>query len=325
MENMGLLSSTLNTPEQWRVWSSQGLDFILAEPGSDLRKFWDNATEHPQSYHNPQPEPPCSTPDSGPYYQPNSRPFSKPNSKSGEAGFKLNSQATKFAAAPKTPGCSDRFAPPISTFVANGASGFEQRSLTSIPGTTDVADITGIIGATGAIPTPQGHPQTRHASLSLLENLPSPWAVFAAKSKPGRALLWTYQELGLDLSGNVNPTRSELIKQIINALNLPAGSSNFWPHSLPLQTSGEQEFKQEPELFHRGFNALEPQFLLVFGETSITAIMPDWKCLPYTYTNYKNKVLIYLPRLEQLEDGQKFKKSIEFLQAFTLPCFGGGS
>ena len=51
---MGLIPSTLNQPEQWRVWSNMGLEFILAEPGSATRIFWDDLKQHSQAEQSPQ-------------------------------------------------------------------------------------------------------------------------------------------------------------------------------------------------------------------------------------------------------------------------------
>ena len=289
---MGFIPSALNQPEQWRVWSNMGLDFILAEPGSDARIFWDNAKQCFQNKQSPQ---------SGQGKQTEAK---QPHIDRPEAVKGTVPSPTFKQTKPGEPAAHQ----------AGPAANASLQAAKQTPYKQEPAQ-----------PLKQSVKSTpkEPVSLPLLENLPNPWPLFASKSKPGRPLLWTYQELGLDLSGKADPTRSNMIKKIITTLKLPAGSSNFWPHSLPEQTPQGQEFIQKPDFFAQGFAALEPQFLLAFGKPSLEAIIPSTNSLPYSYTNYNNKVLIYLPSLEELEDGQKFRKSIEFLQAFTLPCFGG--
>ncbi|MDR0828173.1 MAG: hypothetical protein LBN33_09935, partial [Desulfovibrio sp.] len=50
---------------------------------------------------------------------------------------------------------------------------------------------------------------------------------------PKAPLIWTYVELGLDLSGQGDPRRSQFLKELIARLDLPRGSSAFWPLCLP--------------------------------------------------------------------------------------------
>ena len=308
---MGFISSALNQPEQWRVWSNMGLEFILAEPGSEARIFWDNAKLSSQAQQSSQPkkieagQAPQAAQTRPTASASSQAPAQTPGQASGQAYGRAIQAAGQYGQA--------RALTQAGTTAEHSSKQTEKQAQTQAPSPNRA------LGQTAALPP------ARHAPLALLENLPEPWPMFAAKSKPGCPLLWTYQELGLDLLGRGAPARSNIIKKIIATLKLPAGSSNFWPHSVPEQTPQGQEFKQELHFFEQGFNILDPQFLLIFGKPSLEAIIPGTNCLPLSYTNYENKVLIYLPCLQELEDSQKLTKSVEFLQIFTLPCFGGGS
>ncbi|MDL2316259.1 hypothetical protein LJC59_04185 [Desulfovibrio sp. OttesenSCG-928-A18] len=48
-------------------------------------------------------------------------------------------------------------------------------------------------------------------------------------------IVWTYPELGADLTGTGSRERSDYLKRLIQALGLPKGSSSFWPLCLPQQ------------------------------------------------------------------------------------------
>ena len=296
-----------------------GLEFILAEPGSATRIFWDELKQNSQAKQSPQTQKTVGG------QTPQARPVASAAQNSGQNPARTTGQATGQATG-QTPAQTPAQAygtayaqtqgqPPVQ---ANNVAERSSKQAKTAP-QAQAPSPHHALGQTEKTFSPS------HTPLALLDNLPQPWSTFAAKSKAGRPLLWTYQELGLDLLGRGNANRSNIIKKIITTLKLPAGSSNFWPHSVPEQTPQGQEFKQEPSFFEQGFNALEPQFLLVFGKPSAEAIIPNINCLPYSYTHYNNKVLIYLPGLEELEDNQKLRKSVEFLQIFTLPCFGGGS
>lgn len=276
-----------------------GLEFILAEPGSATRIFWDDLKQNSQAEQSPQTQ------------------------KIGEGQA---AQARPVASAAQNSGQTPAQTPALAYGTASGQTPVQANNAAEPPHKqAKTAPQAQVPSPHQALGQAEKTLSPAHTPLALLDNLPQPWSTFAAKSKAGRPLLWTYQELGLDLLGKGSASRSNTIKKIITTLKLPAGSSNFWPHSVPQQTPQGQEFKQEPSFFEQGFNALEPQFLLVFGKPSAEAIIPNINCLPYSYTHYNNKVLIYLPCLEELEDSQKLRKSVEFLQIFTLPCFGGGS
>jgi len=90
----------------------------------------------------------------------------------------------------------------------------------------------------------------------------APWAGFLAKTPPAPLMVWTYRELGADLSGRADPARGALWRELIKRLDLPRGSVAFWPFALPEE--GESEVvHMEP--FLAGLARIAPKSLVVFG------------------------------------------------------------
>jgi len=93
----------------------------------------------------------------------------------------------------------------------------------------------------------------------------SPWTDFLAKVPPQPVLLFTYAELGDDLSGGGSTQRSALWRQIIGALGLPRGSVGFWPSRAP-GAEGEGAPAVAPQ-FAEGLRRIGPRVLVDFGSS----------------------------------------------------------
>ena len=144
----------------------------------------------------------------------------------------------------------------------------------------------------------------------------APWPAFAAKTQAGRALVWTYPEAALDLSGQsdqAGPERGALIRKLIGALKLPGGSSNFWPHS----SRPGQADPDEQDYFLRGVKHLSPKYVLVFGPESLAAIHPETGYEPYKFVSLYGRLYLLLPPLEALAADSEFTACLEFLSKFT--------
>ena len=76
-------------------------------------------------------------------------------------------------------------------------------------------------------------------------------------------MVWTYRELGSDLSGRADPARGALWRELIKLLDLPRGKVAFWPFAVPAGREGE-EVRMEP--FLAGLARIAPKALVVFGE-----------------------------------------------------------
>lgn len=142
---------------------------------------------------------------------------------------------------------------------------------------------------------------------------PAPWLSFVEKVQAGRSLLWTYPEAGQDLSGKNDKQRSELIRKIITTLQLPAGSSNFWPHRSDPKNSNEEE----KAYFLKGLDSLNPKFILVFGPEALADINPEAEFAKYTYTGFNGRLLLSLPSMDELYTSSDLELCLSFLSTFT--------
>ena len=91
-------------------------------------------------------------------------------------------------------------------------------------------------------------------SLSLPQYLES----YLQKTPPGAKTLWTYPELATDLSGNSDPARSRIVRELVGELKWPKGSICFWPAF----AAGSNHL--DIALFAQGLETLQPLSVVVF-------------------------------------------------------------
>lgn len=149
---------------------------------------------------------------------------------------------------------------------------------------------------------------------------PEVWLTYAQKVQAGRPLLWTYPEAGLDLAGQGDKWRSEIIRKVISGLMLPAGSSNFWPHRSQPQAASEGEVGY----FLQGISALNPKFILAFGSDTLSGISPETKFKKYTYFSFEERILLMLPNISELATQAELDACLAFLSTFAKPLQRGG-
>lgn len=91
-----------------------------------------------------------------------------------------------------------------------------------------------------------------------------PWSVHLAKVPPSPLSVWTYAQLGQDLTGQGDPARGNLWRQLLRALELPRGSVGFWPSFLP---PGEVN-QQSLSVFVEGLIRIAPRTVVFFSDDS---------------------------------------------------------
>lgn len=115
-----------------------------------------------------------------------------------------------------------------------------------------------------------------------------------------------------------------MIRAIISRLKLPAGSSNFWPH----RSRPEEQKDGETGYFRQGLEALNPKFILVFGELALGDISPGTTFKKYTYISFEGRLLLMLPDMSELalqtDASQELDACLVFLSTFAKPLQRGG-
>lgn len=130
------------------------------------------------------------------------------------------------------------------------------------------------------------------------EEWPQQWQNYWSKVQIPSPVVWTYWSLGDDLSGHADPKRREVLKKLISSLNLPRGTSSFWP----VAASGEaaDELTPAPEIFLAGLRRLRPRYSVVFGSKALKSFMPDSTLRPYLFTQFLGHRVIALPDVDYL-------------------------
>lgn len=103
------------------------------------------------------------------------------------------------------------------------------------------------------------------------ETWPAPWSLFFARVVKSPRFVFTYWELGQDLSGKGDPARSQLWRDLISSLSWPPGTVSFWPLSVFSQNSLLPELK----MFHKGLKILCPERLVCFGGEAFQVLFPN--------------------------------------------------
>ena len=109
---------------------------------------------------------------------------------------------------------------------------------------------------------------------SLLSS--EPWPQVLAKLPPRPACLWTYGELGSDLTGQSNPERGNLWRTLLKHLELPRGFVGFLPYCLP--KDGGQELCLDH--FGEALSAVCPQTVLLFDDDPANPLAHAFKAFP---------------------------------------------
>ena len=140
---------------------------------------------------------------------------------------------------------------------------------------------------------------------------PAEWQAQFTKTAKGR-FLWTYPELGLDLTGSGSPERSAFLRTLISQLALPKGSSTFWPYALP----ADKKLVSNISVFNEGLHLLSPAVILYFGRATLReTFSPAGLSIPYTQEIVKGQLYVLLPDFASLTtSGSGLSKTVSFLR-----------
>lgn len=153
---------------------------------------------------------------------------------------------------------------------------------------------------------------------------PGTWAVLRQRTAPA-PLVWTYPELGEDLSGHGSKARGDCLRHLITRLALPKGSSAFWPLQLPGTSSGEtaREPAQSGDavFFQAGLEYIAPSGVILLGSASIplTGLPLDLR-IPFTQQIVRGRMFVLLPAFAELLSGTE---AVERAAVYLRTAFSG--
>ena len=160
--------------------------------------------------------------------------------------------------------------------------------------------------------TPQSSSQNAPANAEAFDtsNWPEEWRTLMARTAPA-PIVWTYAELGEDLSGQKNAERGDCLRQIIGALRLPKGSSSFWPVCLASAEDGRETARAEmsphtPALaacryFQAGLRLLAPKVVILLGTQTLSLSgLKLHVSIPFTQQIHRGVLHMLLPGFDEL-------------------------
>lgn len=128
-------------------------------------------------------------------------------------------------------------------------------------------------------------------SSSAPASWPAPWRELFARTKSA-PILWTYGELGRDLSGSGDAARGAALRRLIGGLGLRRGSSTFWPLSLPDLDSATEG----PSLFSEGLRLLRPRVVIMLGaDAPPLSGLPLALTPPYAQNLHEGRLFVLVP------------------------------
>lgn len=149
------------------------------------------------------------------------------------------------------------------------------------------------------------------------EEWPTRWRVVLPKRK-GSLLLWSYAELGFDLGGNISSERSSCLKEIIKHLNMPAGTSVFWPVGVSDDTQSDiSSLQADPAIFQAGIEYLNPKAIILLGDNAFKmgGFVLKAPAQPYSQHIVKGRMIICLPPFSQiLQSRQNLDRAKAFMR-----------
>lgn len=160
-------------------------------------------------------------------------------------------------------------------------------------------------------PTISQKKATGQHSSPVLSEMPEEWRRLLARTQAA-PLLWTYAELGSDLSSQSNDEgsrmRSQTLRNLIGSLNLPKGSSCFWPITLRTDWAeilGQGQQASDTCFFRFGLTQIAPKSVVLFGHHSValSGLVLALR-LPFTQQIVQGKLIVLLPSFADLQHSE---------------------
>jgi hypothetical protein len=129
------------------------------------------------------------------------------------------------------------------------------------------------------------------------QNFPAPWSQFLRFTKPEARVVMTYMELGLDLGGQSDPRRRDVLKNLQAHLKWPLGTINFWPMAALVNGA----LQPDPGMFWRGWELWHTPHIVCFGDEALRVILPDAE--QDMLTHFLDTCVVYkVPSIKRLID-----------------------
>ena len=156
--------------------------------------------------------------------------------------------------------------------------------------------------------------QSRPDAERIPENWPEPWKSHWKRIGRCRPVVWTYWELGLDVSGRADARRGTLLRKFNAELGLPPGTNAYWPVAAP---NADNTLLPNKGVFLAGLERIAPRFTVVCGKRTLEELNPGGATPFFSTQFFHNCLVLALPEvMELLENVELQKKAIAFLRPY---------
>ncbi len=147
-------------------------------------------------------------------------------------------------------------------------------------------------------PAQAHNPTPTNANLFLPpEHWPKPWQELLQKTAPA-PVVWTYWNLGEDLTGNASDERRAFLRKILGDLALPKGTNAFWPAAMSLQNG--QEPMAHTQAFWSGVQMLKARAVVVMGQPATKALELPPDLRPFMQARHNGCFVVVLRDVDLL-------------------------
>lgn len=153
---------------------------------------------------------------------------------------------------------------------------------------------------------------------------PDVWQQRLQKTRPGR-IVWTYWNLGNDLSGVDTPGRQErsaFFQRLLQALQHPQGSHTFWPVCLPAAVPSAEEaaLQANADVFWSGLPRLGARGVVIMGSAAVDAVQLPGGLRPLQHTIHRgHRVWVLWDVDNMLHENQRYGQMLAMLQQAFHP------
>ncbi len=163
----------------------------------------------------------------------------------------------------------------------------------------------------------QTQPATQRAAPHFpAEQWPAHWQERLRLTKPAR-VIWTYWNLGHDLSGEASDARRTLLRKILTDLKHPAGTHAFWPLAMPNPAASVSGLEAHVPIFWSGVEQLGARVVVVLGADAAQALNFAVQNVPFTQIKHQGRPIILGKDMDELiEKPQVYDRMMTYLRPF---------
>lgn len=135
---------------------------------------------------------------------------------------------------------------------------------------------------------------------------PEPWQGLWQQITIPQISVWTYWELGEDLSSYFSEMRWKLFRNILSSLKWNQDKVTFWP----INKIDQGYIQIHNDIFWQGLDLIKPEYLICFGQAAFACLFPDRNKKDTIFQVQGIQVIVLPGPEEMLPDNREAKKIV---------------